>query len=161
MLEFIDFVSKFPPVTLPVTLGEDTHLTFSTENEPLSAALIEQFILPHDTVQPDEYTEYVPCFAIDIDEPYIALVWWKASLLMYEYFLVTYTEKGELIQQKVIAGTQVEGAQINRKVATIGDDMVIVIVEGSASGDDSFDPGSSRTIRFEVTPDGRVMQVMF
>ncbi|MCC7507085.1 MAG: hypothetical protein IT259_17390, partial [Saprospiraceae bacterium] len=64
---FPDFVAKFPPVSMPVTLGEDTHHTFSTENEPLPADMVEQFILPtNDPGTPDdEFTEYVPCFSID------------------------------------------------------------------------------------------------
>jgi hypothetical protein len=161
MHEFIDFVSKFPPVTMPVILGEDTHFTFSAENVPLPESLIEQFILPNDPLPPDEFTEYVPCFAIDCDEPYIALVWWKAGLLNYEYYLATFTEKGEFIQMKVIAGTRVQDQQIHRMVATIGEELNIVIVEGAADRDDSFDAEASKTIRYEILPDGMLTKVAF
>ena len=76
---------------MPVTLGEDTHHVFSTENEPLSDAMIAQFIHPTEpVVSDDEFTEYVPCFAIDDTEQFIALVWWKATLLNYEYGLATF-----------------------------------------------------------------------
>ena len=108
-LTFADFVAKFPPVTMPATLGEDTHHTFSTENLPLSDALIALYIQPAEGVAADdEFTEYLPCFAIADTEQFIALVWWKATLLNYEYVLATFTGKGHLIGRQIIAQTRVE-----------------------------------------------------
>jgi hypothetical protein len=155
-LEFIDFVEKFPPVTMPVTLGEDTHHTFSTENSPLSDALIQQFIAPLEKEAPDEFTEYVPCFAIDCDEKYIALVWWKAGLLLYQYVLATFTEKGEPIDQKMIAFTLVDGQKVRRAVASIDEELSVHIAEG-VSTDDVFDPGSSLTSLMEILPNGVIV----
>lgn len=97
-LTFPDFVAKFPPVSMPATLGEDTHHVFSTENDPLSDELIAQFIHPTEEVVPDdEFTEYVPCFAINDTNEFIALVWWKAELLNYEYVLATFNPKGQRV----------------------------------------------------------------
>ena len=53
-LYFHDFLAKFPPIPMPVTLGEDTHHTFSTENDPLSDAMILQFIHPIEEVAADD-----------------------------------------------------------------------------------------------------------
>ncbi len=158
-LRFPDFVAKFPPVAMPVTLGEDTHHTFSTENEPLSDEMIAQFIHPTEkVVQDDPYTEYVPCFAIDNTAEFIALVWWKAELMNYEYVLATFNLKGELIGSQVIAQTKVEDGNIYRAVATITGEHEIIIAEGlSAGSDDSFDPSTSRMRELEISESGEIV----
>jgi hypothetical protein len=157
-LTFANFVAKFPPVAMPVTLGEDTHHAFGTENEPLTDELIVQFIHPTEGGgQDDPYTEYVPCFAIDNTEQFIALVWWKAELMNYEYVLATFTAKGELIDSQVIAQTKVEEGKIYHAVATISSDLEIVIAEGLSADDDSFDPASSRTRELEVLANGEIV----
>lgn len=158
-LIFADFVAKFPPVAMPVTLGEDTHHTFSTENEPLNDELIVQFIHPTEAVANDDpYTEYVPCFAIDNTKEFIALVWWKAELMNYEYVLATFTARGELIDSQVIAQTKMEGEKIYRAVATISPDLEITIAEGfSSDADDHFDPESSKTRELEILPTGEIV----
>lgn len=155
---FPDFVAKFPPVTMPVTLGEDTHHAFGTENEPIPDAMIEQFILPTDPgTQLDEFTEYIPCFAIDDTDQFIALVWWKATLLNYEYSLATFTLKGELIDRKVIAKTTVEGDKVFRSVAHINEEYEITIGEGlSDDGITFFDPTSSKTRFMEILVNGEI-----
>ncbi|MBV6443161.1 MAG: hypothetical protein EPGJADBJ_04890 [Saprospiraceae bacterium] len=144
---------------MPVTLGEETHHVFGIENEPLSDELIARFIHPTETVTPDdEFTEYVPCFALDNTEQFIALVWWKAELMNYEYVLATFDLKGQLIDREVIAYTRVGEDQVYRAVATIGDDREIVIAEGSSSdGNALFDPASSRTREMEILASGEIV----
>lgn len=155
---FADFVAKFPPVPMPVTLGEETHHVFSTENEPLSDSMVMQFILPLDPeAADDEFTEYVPCFAIDNTERFIALVWWKATLLNYEYILATFTDKGELIDRRVIAYTRVNEGVVRRAVSTIDDEWVIFVAEGESKDGITFDPTSSRTFDMEILVDGTIV----
>ena len=156
---FPDFVAKFPPVSMPVTLGEDTHHAFGTANDPLSDAMIEQFILPLEAgAVLDEFTEYIPCFAIDDTQQFIALVWWKATLLQYEYILATFTAKGELIDRKVIAKTTVENDNIFRSVAVINEEYEITIGEGvSTNGGVFFDPTTSKTSFMEILANGEIV----
>jgi hypothetical protein len=159
---FHEFVAKFPPVSMPATLGEETHLVFSRENEQLPLAMIEQFILPIEEKTPEneELIEYIPCFSIDQTEQFIALVWWKADLLDYEYVLATYTDKGQLISRKVIGFTKVVDGLINRAVATIDEDWVIFIAEGRAKANRSvedFDPTSARTYEMEIMANGEIV----
>ncbi|MEZ4924795.1 MAG: hypothetical protein R3A50_00860 [Saprospiraceae bacterium] len=158
-LIFPDFIAKFPPVDMPVTLGEDTHHIFSKENDPLSDALISQFIHPLETYVPDEeMTEYVPCFGIADTEKFIALVWWKAELMNYEYHLATFTLKGDLISHRVIAGTRVKEETVYRSVATINEEYEIAILEGeSLDGDKMFDPTSSKTRFMEILVNGEIV----
>lgn len=156
---FHDFVGKFPPVKMPVTLGEDSHHVFGTENEPLTEGMIQQFIQPTETEETDEdFTEYLPCFAIDDTPSFIALVWWKASLLNYEYVLATFTAKGVLIGRKVIAQTQVIEGKVLHSVALINEDWEIFVAEGiSADGNLQFDPTASRTFEMEILANGEIV----
>ncbi len=144
---------------MPATLGEETHHVFSTENDPLSDELIAQFIHPTEAVTPDdEFTEYVPCFAIDTTREYIALVWWKAELLNYEYVLATFDLKGKLIDREVIAYTRVGQGRVLRAVATISAELEIVIATGaSLDGNTLFDPESSKTLEMEILPTGDIV----
>ncbi len=160
-LTFADFLAKFPPITMPATLGEDTHHTFGTENMPLSDALIAKFIHPVERVDADdEFTEYLPCFAIDNTEQFIALVWWKATLLNYEYVLSTFQADGQLISRQVIGFTRVErDGSIHRAVATINEEYEILIAEGRSSGPgDAFDPTTSRTRHVEIMANGEIIE---
>lgn len=159
-LHFHDFLAKFPPVAMPVTLGEDTHHTFGTENLPLSDALISQFIHPTEEVLPDdEFTEYIPCFSINNTEQFIAVVWWKAELLRYEYVLATFNDKGELISRESIAGTTIQDGHVIRSVALINEEWEITIGEGSSpDGDTVFEPTSSSTRNLEILVNGEIVQ---
>lgn len=158
-LTFPDFIARFPPVAMPVTLGEDTHHIFGKENKPLSDALIAQFIHPLETLTPDdEMTEYIPCFGIADTQQFIALVWWKAELLNYEYVLTTFNLKGEIISQKVIAGTKVRDGKVYRSVANINEEFEIAIAEGlSVDGDRYFDPTTSKTRFMEILVNGEIV----
>ena len=144
---------------MPATLGEDTHHVFSVENDPLSDELIAQFIHPTEEVVPDdEFTEYMPCFAIDNTKEFIALVWWKAELLNYEYVLATFNPKGQLIDREVIAYTRVEDGKLHRAVAVINSALEIAIALGTSGDDgDSFDPATSKTVEMEVLASGEIV----
>lgn len=151
---FADFVNKFPIVELPVILGEETHHVFSAENEPLSDDMIQVFI----ESEYDELTEYIPCFSLNDTERFIALVWWKAGLLNYEYTLATFNERGEAIDRKVIAYTRVENGQVARGVTTINEEHEIIIAEGSsADGNDLFDPTTVKNRFLELMDDGSIV----
>jgi hypothetical protein len=157
-LTFADFVAKFPPVAMPVTLGEETHHAFSTENEPLNDEMIVQFIHPTEAAANDDpYTEYVPCFGIEDAEQFIALVWWKAELLNYEYVLATFTAKGEFIDSQVIAQTKVEEGRVYRAVASISPALEIAVAEGFSDADGHFEPESSKTRELEILPTGEIV----
>jgi hypothetical protein len=157
---FADFIKKFPLVPMPVTLGEETHLIFSKENEPLPLEMVDKYITQSEAEPDDEFTEYVPCLAIDEAEKYVGLIWWRAGLMNYEYVLATYTPKGELIQKKVIARTRVEGEKIHRSVANIDEDLIIWIAEGieetNAPGA-GFSPESTKVSSLEIMANGMIV----
>jgi hypothetical protein len=157
---FAEFVGKFPPVPMPVVLGEETHHVFDTENGVLPYGMIQQFIHPVEgTEEDDEYTEYLPCFAVQDAEQFIALVWWKAGLLNYHYVLATFNAKGERIDHRVIGFTRVVDGKVQRAVATIDEEFIIWIAEGAApAADEAFDPTTSRTYSLEILANGEIVK---
>lgn len=155
-VEFGDFLNRFPTVELPVTLGEEAHHVFGTENLPLSGEMIDQFIAPLDGGEQDEFTEYVPCFSFVNEEQNIGLVWWKAELLNYQYILAVFTQKGEALDRQIISYTQVKENAIRRAVATIATDFSVIIAEGLAESE-LYDPENTRTRVLEILPNGRIV----
>ena len=156
-LAFQDFINAFPETELPVDLTEDTQSIFSKENKPLSKQLIEEFIVPIDEGI-DEFTEYIPCFRIPRTKDFHAIVLWKAGLMNYEYFIITFDKKGNLIEKKMVAGTQVKGDALLRTVTTIKEDWTIASVVGvvSANDDLAYDPATSLDSILELNPNGTI-----
>ena len=158
-IDFSDFVKKFPRVDLPVTLTEDTQMIFSKKNNPLPKQMIEEFIIPIEDDMVDEFTEYVPCFRISKTKNFHAIIYWKAGLMTYQYYLVTFDKKGNLIEKRVIAGTEVKKDALRRTIATIKEDWTIPVVEGVAPADDDqkYDPATSLASTLQLQPNGEII----
>lgn len=149
---FAQFLQAFPTIELPVTLNEEAHHTFSQVNKPLPSALIEQFLA--ETLGPvDEYTEFIPCFRYTEKDKFHAIVVWKASLLTYEYILMTYDPKGQLLQMEAIAGMTSHGETIWRRMAMISEDLIINVVEGKQEGT-QYDTQASLNYYLEIMDNG-------
>ncbi len=157
-IDFDHFVEKFPVIELPLVLTEEAQHIFSKTNDPLPPLMIEQFILPLEAKESDEYTEFVACFRLPGTPHFHALVYWRAGLLEYYYTLATFTKKGVLIDKKMIAGTKVDGKLLVKSVATFDEDWVIYVVGGVANADQSsYDASSSQSITFELLADGKII----
>ena len=157
-VDFQSFLSYFPDLKPPILLTEDAHHKYSKINEPLPAEAIQSFIIPHDELIVDEYTEYVPCFKIKDTHTFHAIVYFKAGLLTYEYYLMTFEEKGKLIAKEKIGGMLTEGDAIHRAVATIEPDWTIQIVEGAEALDQqSYKASESKAYTMEMLPDGQII----
>ena len=155
---FKDFLDKFPEISLPVTLTEESHHDFSRTNDPIPAAMIEQFLLHIETGEVDEFTEYIPCFRIPETHGFHAIVYWKAGLMTYEYTLLTFNKDGLSIDKKVIAGTKVDGERLHRTVATIEDDWIIYCVRGVAPANEpTYDPSTSESLHLELLATGEII----
>lgn len=157
---FSQFIERFPEIPLPVTLAEEAHHAFSQKNDPLPALMIEQFVLPIEGQPMDDYTEFVPCMRIPETHDFHGIIYWRAMLMSYQYTLVTFTKKGELIDQRVIAGTISQGETLTTSVATIEDDWTIYIVSGQnqISQTKGFDPAKSTANRLELLPEGKITE---
>ena len=139
-LSFSQFLDFFPELEMPVILTDDNLSVFSKENKVLPAPMIAEYIMKYDNTEPDEFTEYIPCFKIPNSEHFVGIVYWKAQLLNYEYHIVTYDLQGNFITGKVIAGIITNGNTLIKSVATIDEDWIIHIVSGE---DDANSPNYS------------------
>ena len=154
-LELEALLKFFPIIEPPLTLSEEITHKFSSENKPLPQALIAETFARWDTF--DEYTELVPCLQIASEGPYYAIVYWKGSLLSYEFILATLDEQGILISKKVIAGTISNGQTIKTSVATIDEDSCIYSMVGEYKEElGEYDPTNSNAYKFEILPDGNI-----
>jgi hypothetical protein len=154
-IKFADFLQYFPETQLPITLREDTYQELSADIPPLPVAMIEYFILAEDD-EDDGMTEYIPCFRLPEFEHFVGLVYWKASLMKYEYILKTYTKDGVgVIDSYPIAGTTVEGAKLVQSLAMLAADNTIYIATGAMGDDDmDFDVSKNKTNTIEINEDG-------
>lgn len=159
---FNDFLEYFPTVELPVTLNDELIHEFSNTNEPLPALAIDQFITPYEDELPDELTEFIACFKIPETHSFQAIVYWKAGLMTYEYTLATYSNRGELLDKRVIAGTFYDGQNLTQSVAIIEDDWEILVMSGqSGSGKNElpYDAKMSRVSKLELLPEGQIIDI--
>jgi hypothetical protein len=154
---FDHFIASFPAISLPITLGEDTHITFSRKNKPLSQAIIREFIEPLEDEVFDDTTEVVPCFRIADIQDFYAIVYWKAELLSYQYILVTISKDREVIDKKTIAGTFSDGKQLTQSVATINENRQIYVASGQSEADqEEYEAASSSVQRMAILDDGQI-----
>ncbi|MEO1624393.1 MAG: hypothetical protein AAFV25_04480, partial [Bacteroidota bacterium] len=141
-----------------ITLTTDLHHTFSQENKPFSEVMVRQYIEPQQGVA-DEFTEYIPCFRLPTHKDIHALIYWKASLLTYEYVLMVLDKKGHVIEHKGIAGTKAMDQTLVRSVATFKEDGTIYVVGGITDSNDEtqYDASNSQTILMELLEDGEIV----
>lgn len=158
-IDFSLFLNKFPVVELPATLSEETHHDFSRTNDPLPQVMLDHYILPLEERESDEFTEFVACFQLPKTKGFYAIVYWRASLMNYQYTLATFTNKGEFIDKRVIAGTFSDGNTLTRSIATIDEDLEILIVSGQvqAGHEEEYDASTSTAYTLELLPDGKVI----
>lgn len=154
-VSFTNFLKKFPPVALPVTLGSDTHIEFSRANPPLDSLEITDYILPLEDQEPDEFTEFIPCFCIPDTADFIGIVYFKAGLMDYQYRIVTYDKGGAVVANEVIGGVFSNGDMLAQSMATIDASWTIHIVSGQGKADaTTYDPSESTTKELELFKDG-------
>ncbi len=158
-LSFDHFLSFFPDVELPVILSEESPHTFDRHNIPFPAHIIEAFLVVIDPGSIDEFTEYIPCFKLPEQADFHALIYWKAGLLDYQFHLVTYDKKSfKLIDHATLAGVQSVNNKLSRSVATIDEDLIIHVVRGDSTEDDStYDASSTTSYHFELLPGGQII----
>jgi len=155
---FSQFLDFFPPVDLPINLTDETLMVFSKENKPLPSPFVAEYIMKHDNTEPDEFTEYVPCFRIPDTDNFQAVVYWKAQLLNYEFHIITFDNKGEFITGKVLGGTITNGDTVIKSVASIDKDWIITIVTGEDDVHNLiYNPEESKAYSMELLSTGDII----
>jgi len=157
-VSFGHFLEKFPEIKLPVILAEEAHHSFSQKNDPLPAIMVEQFLLPIEQKETDEFTEFVPCLKIPETHDFHAIIYWRAGLMDYRYTLATFSKKGELIDKRVIGGTYSDGKTLITSVATLDEDWTIYIASGQ-SQQGQFDATESTAYQLELLPEGFIINL--
>jgi len=158
-VSFSQFIQYFPILPLPVVLAEENINIFSQNNIPLPEAIIQQFLYPLEAKEPDEFTEFLPCFRIAETEGFHAIVYWKGALLNYHYRIATFTKKGILIDKRTLSGTSVIEETFLKSIAVIDEDWRIRILSGISNIRESYEPGSSTTLLLELLPEGRIVEI--
>ena len=153
-LELEALLNCFPLIEPPITLSEEIAHRFSRDNKPIPQELVDSLFGQWDKM--DEYTELVPCCQLATEGDFFAIIYWKGSLMAYEYILVTLDKNGGLISRKVIAGTISNGTTVKSSVATIDEDGCVYSMVGEVMQGQSYDPASSAGFRFEILPGGTI-----
>jgi len=152
------FLKHFSKEILPVTLSDETIHYFDSKNRALNDDLIRQFICQREPGERDDYTEYIACNYIPDTKGFHAVIYWKGSLLSYDFILATFNKNGILINKKVIAGVRSDGQSLHRSVATIDEDWIITIVAGSQiENDERYNPLNSQHVSMELLPNGEII----
>lgn len=155
-VSFEQFLAYFEEIELPITLTEDLQHTFDKYSLPLPVLLTEEFIHVIDHGNIDEFTEYIPCFKLDIKDNYECVVYWRAGLLSHEFHMATYSAEGKLIDHAVMSGIKSVNDKIIRSVATISEELIITIAQGMSDRNEQvYDPTASKIIHLEIMPNGR------
>ena len=153
------FLELFPEVKLPITLTDETSRIFSQSNEPFPQRVVDEYLLPLEGDEADEFTEFVPCFRIADTYDFNAVVYWVAQLMNYRYVIVTFSKEGRFLDKKVIAGTFCDGQALTNSVATFDDDLTILIVSGQSNSDTNYDASGTRTQKLEILPEGEIISL--
>lgn len=155
--QFKQFINKFPEVDLPVTVTEETNIVFSAQNMPINDEMIRKYIALYETEPIDEYTEYVPCFRLKKTGDIYALVYWKAGLLTYQYYLTTYNKNGVQLAKQKIAGLVTHGEEITQAVANIEEDWIVYVVQNSVDKNKEILENSTQAYSLELLADGQII----
>ncbi len=149
----------FPETELPVLISDDHLSEYELNSDPFPQSFIDEVLLEWEK-EADEFTEFIPCFRLPAEEKFNAVVYWKGSLLRYDFMLVTLDKNGILISKKSIAGTIVHDNIIKKSVASIEPDLIINIIAGQTLDGDEYDASLSKAFTMEILPTGEVIFVM-
>ncbi len=128
MASFADFTKRFPKAQFPLVLGELSYRNFEKLAELLPEADLGAYVAP---LEPslDEYTEVLPVARFKHAD-YTAVIYWKAGLLHNHYRLATFDKLGNAVDNRVLAGQYMDGAEVTASAATLTEDRVVYIVSG-------------------------------
>jgi hypothetical protein len=151
---FTEFIEFFPLLELPFSLLPDIS-QIPSASLPLPGVMLDAYILPFEGDEVDEFTEYIPYGRIAGIKDFHALIYWKASVMQYEFILATYTLEGDLLNHAIIGGLRSDQEGILHSVAIVNDDLSITIAEGlSIDEEESLDISKTNTYQMAIKPDG-------
>jgi hypothetical protein len=156
-MSFDQFLAHFPFVEPPFTITDESIESFRQTNDYLPDHLTQEWIVAIEGVETDEFTEFFPCLRLPSQDNFEAILYWKASLLRYEYILATFSKKGTLISRKVISGVLIRENLLIKSVANIDTDLIIHIMTGSFFHENLIDTDENRPYSLEILPTGEIV----
>ncbi|MFK7946012.1 MAG: hypothetical protein AB8G11_00360 [Saprospiraceae bacterium] len=160
-VSFANFLNRFEEVELPISIGTETHLDFSSQNNPLPVAMIDKFLIKTGVMMElDEFTEVVPVMKIPNTDGFHAVIVWKAGLMKYEYWLMTFDKMERLIDKRNIAGTKVINNLLLHAVVSVTEQWEIHVIQNGRAADDenNYDPTKSLRYQFQILQDGFIQE---
>lgn len=156
-IRFEVFLDKFDKQQLPLQLTQDTYKQINDLNEPLADIIVSTFIKREG--KDEDLAEYVPVLRLPDTEEVIGIMFWRAGLMQYDYYLATYSQVGELLDQRLVASTKYDDKHITRSIIKIDEEGLVFVVTGDQSLESKdYEAGSSKHSYFEVLPDGSIQE---
>ena len=156
-MTYSQFLALFPNLEPPLTLTEDSIFAFSKHNKLISPETARQFFeqFESDYVDNDE-VEYIPCFSLSLSGEFHTLIYWRASTLLYEYYLITINKQGQLIDRRLIGGLLSKNNGLLRMVTSIDINCIFYIV-ASLVNTSADEKSESQSYSLEILPDGTII----
>jgi hypothetical protein len=146
----------FPETELPVIVSDEHLSSFEASASPFPQAFVDEIVSVWEG-EADDFTEFIPCFRLPGQEKFDAIVFWKGSLLRYDFVLATLDKNGNIIGKKAIASTIVQDALIRKSIASIEPDLTIHIIAGQTVDGTEYEASLSKAFSMEILPDGQII----
>lgn len=151
------FLNYFPEIELPVLLGENTHLAFSQQNQPIPGELIAQYI--YEPSDGREWVEIIPCFRFKAKNHMVVCVYWEAGLLYYDYHILVLDQTGGVVNDQVIGGLRSDGRSLIRTIVHIDAGPVFYVVSAFQSDErEEIDFNEAVSERWILVDDGKLVK---
>ena len=158
--QFTEFIEFFPLLKTPFSLLPDLQ-QIPADPIPIPEVLQDAYILPFEGDEVDQFTEYIPYGKIEGTKAFHGLIYWRASVLKYEFILATYDLEGQPISHAIIGGIRYESEGTIHSVAVINENLQITIAEGLVEENaDTIQPGETQSYFMSIQPSGEVIYEM-
>ena len=153
------FLALFPKIDPPLTITDESIFAFSKKNKLINLETANRIMSELETDYDEaEEREYIPCFQLHLSDEFYSLVYWRASALSYEYYLVNLDKKGQLLDRRLVAGIVAEDDSVVRMYLSIDVNQIFYIAaQLSDDGQELVDKNDTQTYSLEVLPDGSII----
>ncbi len=156
-VDFEIFLNKFETLPFPVMIDDNSYQYFNEKNTPLPDVLVSLFL--ERTGKEEEFAEYVPAFRIPDLHGCTSIVFWRAGLLEYAYFLATFTKEGGRIDQKLISKTYFTDDNASLSIVKFEAEGLVTVIENTENLKmGALTPSHSKHLYFEIMEDGSIHQ---
>ena len=145
---------------LPVTVQYDDLYRYNRENDAMPDGLMDVFLVPHLDFVPDEMTEFMPCFHFIGEGGMIHCVIWSGRLMRHSFYVMNYTSHGQFLSQAEIAGFYAVDKDVFQRMAHIGEEGEISIVETNLSTlESTISIDHTTKWQLHILPDGAIRKI--